>query len=93
MAADDTTSPIWVDPERMSGTPCFTGTRVPVRNLFDSLRYDNSLSSFLESFPTVDRHQAIAVLEMAAAAVIPVGPVAAPSGPGRRERTAAVVGR
>ncbi len=28
---------VWVDPERMSGAPCFYGTRVPVKNLFDYL--------------------------------------------------------
>jgi uncharacterized protein (DUF433 family) len=26
---------IEVDPEKMSGTPVFTGTRVPIKNLFD----------------------------------------------------------
>ena len=26
--------PIWVDPERLSGAPCFNGTRVPVDSLF-----------------------------------------------------------
>ncbi len=26
-----------VDPEKMSGVPCFTGTRVPVTHLFDYL--------------------------------------------------------
>jgi hypothetical protein len=26
--------PIWVDPERLSGAPCFKGTRVPVDSLF-----------------------------------------------------------
>ena len=28
---------IEVDPEKMSGAPCFTGTRVPVTHLFDYL--------------------------------------------------------
>ena len=28
---------VWTDLERMSGTPCFYGTRVPVKNLFDYL--------------------------------------------------------
>jgi len=64
-------NPIWTDPERMSGTPCFTGTRVPIQNLFDSLRYDGCISGFLEGFPTVKREQVLAVLQMAAEAVIP----------------------
>jgi len=28
----------WIDPERMSGTPCFTGTRVPVPSLADYIK-------------------------------------------------------
>jgi hypothetical protein len=27
-------APIWVDPGRLSGAPCFKGTRVPVDSLF-----------------------------------------------------------
>jgi uncharacterized protein (DUF433 family) len=26
---------VWVDPERMSGAPCFRGTRVPIQTLID----------------------------------------------------------
>ena len=50
------------DPEIMSGVPCFTGTRVPVQNLFDYLEGSSSLEDFLEDFPSVDRKTAIAVL-------------------------------
>ena len=28
---------VWIDPGRMSGTPCFRGTRLPVQQLFDWL--------------------------------------------------------
>lgn len=28
---------VWINPERMIGTPCFFGTRVPVKALFDYL--------------------------------------------------------
>jgi len=28
---------IWVNPERLSGAPCFAGTRVPIKVLFDYL--------------------------------------------------------
>jgi len=52
-----------VDPEKMGGTPCFTGTRVPVKNLFDYLETGDSLETFLEDFPTVKRAQAQGVLE------------------------------
>ena len=28
---------VWVDPGRMSGAPCFRGSRLPVQQLFDWL--------------------------------------------------------
>jgi uncharacterized protein (DUF433 family) len=55
------------DPEIMSGALCFTGTRVPVKNLFDYLEGSSSLEEFLEDFPTVSRERAVAVLEAARA--------------------------
>lgn len=57
------------DPEIMSGTPVFVGTRVPVYNLFDYLEAGDSLDTFLASFPSVRREQAIAALELAKEAV------------------------
>jgi len=54
-----------VDPEIMSGTPCFAGTRVPARTLIDYIEGGDSLDDFLEDFPTVSRKQAIAFLEEA----------------------------
>jgi uncharacterized protein (DUF433 family) len=56
---------VWTDPERMSGTPCFYGTRVPVKNLFDYLEGDQSIETFLEDFQGVSREQADAVLRLA----------------------------
>ncbi len=58
-----------IDPEIMSGTPVFTGTRVPLYNLFDYLEAGDSLDKFLASFPSVTREQAIAALELAREAV------------------------
>ena len=55
------------DPEIMSGALCFTGTRVPVKNLFDYLQGSSSLEDFLEDFPSVSRDRAVAVLEAAQA--------------------------
>jgi uncharacterized protein (DUF433 family) len=55
---------VWVNPERMSGAPCFAGTRVPVQGLFDHLENDETLETFLDDFPGVTRAQAVAVLEM-----------------------------
>lgn len=60
------------DPEIMSGTPVFVGTRVPVYNLFDYLEAGDSLDKFLASFPSVTREQAIAALELAKEAVTEV---------------------
>ena len=54
-----------VDPEIMSGTPVFVGTRVPVETLLDYLEAGDSLDIFLDHFPTVSREQAVAVLELA----------------------------
>jgi uncharacterized protein (DUF433 family) len=51
------------DPEKMSGTPVFAGTRVPIKNLFDCLEGGDSLEEFLDQFPTVTREQALGVLE------------------------------
>ena len=59
------TSLVTRDPEIMSGALCFTGTRVPVKNLFDYLEGTSSLEEFLEDFPTVTRERAVAVLEVA----------------------------
>ncbi len=47
----------------MSGTPCFAGTRVPVKSLFDYLEAGDSLDEFLEQFPTVSHEIAVHVLE------------------------------
>jgi uncharacterized protein (DUF433 family) len=55
---------IEVDPEKMSGTPVFRGTRVPIKNLFDCLEAGDSLEIFLDQFPTVARDQAQGALEL-----------------------------
>lgn len=56
---------ICVDPEIMSGTPVFAGTRVPVQSLIDHILAGDSLADFLEGFPTVTRRQAEAFLDLA----------------------------
>lgn len=58
-----TSSVVSSDPKILSGTPCFSGTRVPVKTLFDYLEAGDSLDVFLEQFPSVAREQAIALLE------------------------------
>jgi len=55
--------PINIDPEIISGTPVFEGTRVPIDALLNNLSAGVSLDEFLENFPTVSREQALAVLK------------------------------
>ena len=61
---------IRIDPEIQGGTPCFAGTRVPVKSLFDYLMHGRTLDYFLEQFPSVKRYQAEQVLEHAGALVV-----------------------
>lgn len=56
---------IWINPKRVSGAPCFYGTRVPIKNLFDSIAAGESVDEFLGGFEGVTREQALAVLELA----------------------------
>jgi uncharacterized protein (DUF433 family) len=56
-------SVVKIDPEIMSGAPCFAGTRVPIQNLIDYLEGGDSIEDFLEGFPSVSREQVIAFLE------------------------------
>jgi uncharacterized protein (DUF433 family) len=57
---------VTVSPDVMSGTPVFTGTRVPVQTLIDCLEAGQSIGAFLEGFPTVSREQVLAFLNEAA---------------------------
>lgn len=52
------------DPEVVSGALVFAGTRVPVQILIDYLKAGETLDRFLEGFPSVQRRQAEAYLEM-----------------------------
>ena len=56
---------IWINPERVSGAPCFYKTRVPVDALFGNLEAGLSLDEFLDCFEGVTRAQAVGVLELA----------------------------
>jgi uncharacterized protein (DUF433 family) len=53
---------IHTDPEIMSGSPVFVGTRVPLQTFFDYLEGESGLTEFLEDFPHL-RSQAMKVLE------------------------------
>lgn len=56
---------ITTSPDRLSGTPVFAGTRVPVQTLIDYLEAGDTLDEFLKDFPSVSREHAVAVLELA----------------------------
>ena len=56
---------ISISPEIQSGEPVFSGTRVPVKNLFDYLKGGDSIDEFLEGFPSVSREQVIELLNLA----------------------------
>ena len=58
-------------PERVSGAWVFTGTRVPVRALFENLEEGASVDDFLQWFPGVTREQAVAVLTHAERSLTP----------------------
>jgi len=57
-------------PDVLSGTPVFTGTRVPIQALLDYLEGGETIDDFLAGFPTVKREQVVAFLEEAAARMV-----------------------
>jgi uncharacterized protein (DUF433 family) len=56
---------IWVSPQRMSGAPCFRGTRVPVQSLIDFLEGGETIDEFINLYPPITRRQVLAVLDFA----------------------------
>ena len=54
-----------IDPEILGGIPVFTGTRVPVKHLFDYLEGGHTLEEFLADFDSVRREQAVLLLRYA----------------------------
>ena len=52
------------NPKVMNGALVFAGTRVPVESLIQHLTAGDSLSKFLDDFPTVSREQAVEYLKM-----------------------------
>jgi uncharacterized protein (DUF433 family) len=60
---------IHCDPEIMSGTPVFVGSRVPLQTFFDYVEGEEGLAEFINDFPYLES-QAIKVLENAAKLII-----------------------
>jgi uncharacterized protein (DUF433 family) len=63
-------SVVSVNVEITHGTPCFSGTRVPVQTLLDYIEEGDTLDNFLRDFSTVTREQAVQFLELARAQLI-----------------------
>jgi uncharacterized protein (DUF433 family) len=56
---------ITISPDIQSGEPVFSGTRVPIKNLFDYLKGGDSVDEFLTDFPSVARSQIVELLTLA----------------------------
>jgi uncharacterized protein (DUF433 family) len=48
-----------IEPETMGGIPVFSGTRVPIDFLFESIESEETVDEFLFNIPTVIKIQAI----------------------------------
>ena len=60
---------VWVDAKRMGGEPCFRGTRLPVRLLFEYLRNGRTIEEFIDAFGGVPRDKVLGVLEVSASEI------------------------
>ena len=49
----------------MGGMPVFRGTRVPVKYMFDLLRAGENVEAFLSDYTSVEREDALRILEVA----------------------------
>ena len=58
---------IWIDPERMHGTPCMRGTRVPVYVVLDNLAGGETEENILEQYPSLRPEHIRAAIAYAAA--------------------------
>ena len=63
--SEDIMKVIHSDRGRMSGTPVFKGTRLPIKSLFDHMAAGYSLDAWLSQFPTASKEQAITALDIA----------------------------
>ena len=58
-------SVVSIDPERLGGVPCFAGTRVPIKYLWEYLSKGKSVDEFLGDFEGVPREAVLAALDQA----------------------------
>jgi uncharacterized protein (DUF433 family) len=53
-----------IDKNILHGTPCFTGTRVPVQTLIDFLETGETVDAFLAVYPYISRENVVTFLEL-----------------------------
>lgn len=58
---------IWIDAERMHGTPCMRGTRVPVYVVLDNLAAGETAETILSEYPSLRPEHILGALAYAAA--------------------------
>lgn len=56
-------SAIRVQPVLFGAVPCFAGTQIPVKSMFEYLEAGETLDEYLEQYPSVPHTLAIKVLE------------------------------
>jgi uncharacterized protein (DUF433 family) len=56
---------ISIDASTLKGTPVFSGTDVPVQAFFEYLEDGRSMEKFLKDNPSVNKKDAVEVLQMA----------------------------
>jgi uncharacterized protein (DUF433 family) len=59
------TSIVTKNPNVLGGRPVFRGTRVPVETVFENLADGLSVDEIVESYPSLDRKDVVAVLQQA----------------------------
>ena len=60
---DGLESVLKIDPQIMHGKICFAGTRVPLTIFLDNLKDGMGVDEFLINYPSIQKEQALAVLE------------------------------
>ncbi|HBX53711.1 MAG: hypothetical protein A2309_01715 [Bacteroidetes bacterium RIFOXYB2_FULL_35_7] len=48
---------VTIDPDIQSGIPVFTGTRVPIKSFFDYISTGESIETYLQDYPYVNKEQ------------------------------------
>ena len=63
-------SAIRVQPVLLGAVPCFAGTQIPVKSMFEHLQAGEALGEYLEKYPSVPHALAVKVLEASCRSLI-----------------------